>query len=53
MDWDSLPTSVSSGAIDCAIAGQSITAKRLESVDFTDPVLLCIHRDTGKKGRTV
>ena len=37
MDWDSLPTSVSSGAIDCAIAGQSITAKRLESVDFTDP----------------
>ena len=37
MDWDSLPRSVSSGAIDCAIAGQSITAKRLESVDFTDP----------------
>ena len=37
MDWDSLPTSVSSGAIDCAIAGQSITAKRLESVDFTAP----------------
>lgn len=37
MDWDSLPTSVSSGAIDCAIAGQSITAERLQSVDFSEP----------------
>ena len=37
MDWDSLPTSVSSGAIDCAIAGQSITEERKQSVDFSDP----------------
>lgn len=37
MDWDSLPTSVSSGAIDCAIAGQSITEERKQSVDFSEP----------------
>lgn len=37
MDWDSLPLSVQSGTIDCAIAGQSITAKRMQTVDFTNP----------------
>lgn len=37
MDWDSLPVAVQSGTIDCAIAGQSITAKRMESLDFTTP----------------
>jgi ABC-type amino acid transport substrate-binding protein len=37
LDWDSLPIAVQSGAIDCAIAGQSITAERLESLDFTTP----------------
>lgn len=37
IEWDSLPLSVQSGVIDCAIAGQSITAERLESVDFTSP----------------
>lgn len=37
IEWDSLPISVQSGVIDCAIAGQSITAERLESVDFTSP----------------
>lgn len=37
MDWDSLPMAVMSGSIDCAIAGQSITAAREESVDFSDP----------------
>ena len=35
MDWDSLPLSVQSGTIDCAIAGQSITGERMETVDFT------------------
>jgi putative lysine transport system substrate-binding protein len=37
MDWDSLPIAVQSGTIDCAIAGQSITAERMETVDFTTP----------------
>ncbi len=36
-DWDSLVLAVQSGTVDCVIAGQSITAKRLESVDFTTP----------------
>jgi putative lysine transport system substrate-binding protein len=36
-DWDSLPMAVQSGKIDCAIAGQSITAKRLQTIDFTVP----------------
>ncbi len=37
IDWDSLPIAVQSGTIDCAIAGQSITAERMETVDFTEP----------------
>lgn len=37
IDWDSLPIAVQSGKIDCVIAGQSITAERLETVDFTTP----------------
>ena len=37
MDWDSLIPALQSGTIDCVIAGQSITADRLESVDFTTP----------------
>lgn len=37
IDWDSLPISVQSGVIDCAIAGQSITTERLQTVDFTSP----------------
>lgn len=37
IEWDSLPLSVQSGVIDCAIAGQSITAERLQTVDFTSP----------------
>ena len=36
-DWDSLVPAVQSGKVDCVIAGQSITAKRLESVDFSEP----------------
>ena len=36
-DWDSLVPAVQSGAVDCVIAGQSITADRLEQVDFTTP----------------
>ena len=37
MDWDSLPIAVQAGTIDCAIAGQSITAKRMQTLDFTTP----------------
>lgn len=37
LDWDSLPLAVQSGKIDCAIAGQSITSERLQTVDFTAP----------------
>ena len=37
IDWDSLPIALQSNRIDCVIAGQSITAERLESVDFSTP----------------
>ena len=37
LDWDSLVPAVQSGKVDCVIAGQSITAERAQSVDFTDP----------------
>jgi putative lysine transport system substrate-binding protein len=37
LDWDSLVPAVQSGSVDCVIAGQSITAPRLEMVDFTTP----------------
>jgi len=37
LDWDSIIPAVQAGHIDAAIAGQSITARRLEVVDFTTP----------------
>ena len=37
LDWDSLVPAVQSGTVDCVIAGQSITSRRLESVDFSTP----------------
>ena len=37
IDWDSLPVALQSNKIDCVIAGQSITAERLQNVDFTTP----------------
>lgn len=36
-EWDGLPAGVAAGKIDAAIAGMSITADRLKSVDFTEP----------------
>ena len=39
MDWDSLVPAVMNGQIDCAIAGQSMTAERAEQVDFAGPYL--------------
>lgn len=37
LDWESLVLAVKSGDVDMAIAGQSITAERLEQVDFSLP----------------
>ena len=37
IDRDSLPVALQSNKIDCVIAGQSITAERLQTVDFTTP----------------
>lgn len=37
LDWDSLIPAITSGAVDCVIAGQSITPERAERVDFSDP----------------
>ena len=39
LDWDSLVPAVQTGEIDCAIAGQSMTAEREEIVDFAGPYL--------------
>jgi putative lysine transport system substrate-binding protein len=39
LDWDSLVPAVMNGTIDCAIAGQSMTAERMEQVDFAGPYL--------------
>lgn len=39
MDWDSLVPAVMTGDIDCAIAGQSMTAERMKQVDFAGPYL--------------
>ena len=36
-DWDSLIPAVQSSTVDCVIAGQSITADRMQQVDFTEP----------------
>lgn len=37
LDWDSLIPAITSGAVDCVIAGQSITPERAERVDFSEP----------------
>ncbi len=37
LDGDSLFPAVTSGDVDCVIAGQSITSERAEKVDFSDP----------------
>lgn len=39
LDWDSLIPAVQSGVCDAVIAGQSMTKKRMESVDFAGPYL--------------
>ncbi|MCE5196530.1 MAG: transporter substrate-binding domain-containing protein [Negativicutes bacterium] len=37
LDWDSLIPALKSGDVDAVIAGQSITAERMEQVDFSIP----------------
>jgi putative lysine transport system substrate-binding protein len=37
LDWDSLIPALQAGTVDAVIAGQSITAERLEQVDFSTP----------------
>lgn len=48
LDWDSLIPAVMSGSVDAVIAGQSMTAERMESVDFAGPYLyasiVCVTR---------
>ena len=39
LDWDSLIPAVQNGTIDAVIAGQSMTAERMEMVDFAGPYL--------------
>lgn len=39
LDWDSLIPAVQSRTVDAVIAGQSMTAERMESVDFAGPYL--------------
>ncbi len=36
-DWDSIPMGVAAGTLDAGICGQSITAERLLSMDFSEP----------------
>ena len=49
LDWDSLVPAVQSGVVDAVIAGQSMTADRMESVDFAGPYLyatiVCLARE--------
>ena len=39
LEWDSLIPAVQSGTVDAVIAGQSMTAERMEAVDFAGPYL--------------
>lgn len=39
LDWDSLVPAVQTGQVDAVIAGQSMTAERMEQVDFAGPYL--------------
>ncbi len=49
LDWDSLIPAVQSGVVDAVIAGQSMTADRMEAVDFAGPYLyasiVCLARE--------
>ena len=52
LDWDSLIPAVQSGVVDSVIAGQSMTAERMESVNFAGPYLyasiVCLVKNTSE-----
>ena len=50
LDWDSLIPAVQNGTIDAVIAGQSMTADRMEEVDFAGPYLYASIVCLAKKG---
>ena len=50
LDWDSLIPALQSGQADCVIAGQSITAERLQAVDFSEPYYYATIVTLVKKG---
>ena len=50
MDWDSLVPAVMNGTVDAVIAGQSMTADRMEQVDFAGPYLYATIVCLAKKG---
>lgn len=50
LDWDSLVPAVQNGTVDAVIAGQSMTAERLEKVDFAGPYLYATIVCLTKKG---
>lgn len=57
LDWDSLVPAVQNGEIDCAIAGQSMTAERDEVVDFAGPyiyasIVCLVRKDSALAGAT-
>lgn len=51
-DWDSLVPGVQTGIIDAVIAGQSMTAERMEQVDFAGPYyyasIVCLTKEGSK-----
>ncbi len=50
LDWDSLVPAVQNGTVDAVIAGQSMTADRMEMVDFAGPYLYATIVCLAKKG---
>lgn len=52
LDWDSLVPAVQTGQVDAVIAGQSMTAERMEQVDFAGPYLyasiVCLTKNDSK-----
>lgn len=52
LDWDSLVPAVQTGQVDAVIAGQSMTADRMEQVDFAGPYLyatiVCLTKADGE-----
>lgn len=52
LDWDSLVPAVQTGKVDAVIAGQSMTADRMQQVDFAGPYLyatiVCMTKQNSK-----